>query len=88
MPDEAREVIFPRGVPVTILAESPAQAQPDATAPAPVERLDHTPEALVTPAEGGLSSEADTLDEQARQTDMPDDKEDLLRRGSNAKPTS
>ncbi len=84
MPDEAREVIFPRGVSVTMLSESPAPAQTDRTVPAPAGPLDRAPEAVVTPAEGGLSSEADTLDEQARRAQPPDDTENLLRGGSSA----
>jgi small-conductance mechanosensitive channel len=86
MPDEAREVIFPQGVPVTMHSESPAPAQRHATAPAPAAPLDRAPEAVATPAEGGLSSEADTLDEQARKAKGPEDeKQDLLRGGSDAK---
>lgn len=88
LPDEAREVIFPRGVPVTLLSESPAPAQQDTRSTVPAGPLDRTPEPVVTLAEGGLSSEADTLDEQARQAHQPDEKEDLLRGGSNSKPTS
>ncbi len=85
IPDEAREVIFPRGVPITMLSELPTPAKEQATAPPPPERPLRTPEAIATPAEGGLSSEADTLDEQARQA-QPDEKEDLLRGGPAAKP--
>ncbi|TVQ81514.1 MAG: BON domain-containing protein [Phycisphaeraceae bacterium] len=90
MPDEAREVIFPRGVPVTMLSEPQTAAQPHAPPPAPTPpaRHDHAPEALVTPAEGGLSSEANTLDEQARHAHQLDDTENLLRAGTNAKPAS
>ncbi|TVQ61829.1 MAG: BON domain-containing protein [Phycisphaerales bacterium] len=86
MPDEAREVIFPQGVPVTMHTETPGGAQPDATVPAQVQRIDRTPEAVVTPAEGGLSSEAETIEEQARQVRQPDEQEDLLRGGANPKP--
>lgn len=88
MPDEAREVIFPRGVPVTMLSPSPAPAPPEATPPTPAARPDHAPDAVVTPAEGGLSSEADTLDEQARHAHELDSTTNLLRGGSDAKPTS
>ncbi|MCC6907376.1 MAG: mechanosensitive ion channel [Phycisphaerales bacterium] len=95
MPDEAREVIFPQGIPVTMLSDSPGPAQPDSTKrdpaqlhAAPAEHIDSTPEAVVTAAEGGLSSEADTLDEQARLAHQPDDTVNLLRGGSDDKPTS
>lgn len=88
MPDEAREVIFPRGVPVTMLSGSPPAAHQAAgdqeSPPRPQDAID----VVATPAEGGLSSEADTLDEQARQAKQPDEKEDLLRGGSNAEPAS
>lgn len=88
MPDEAREVIFPRGVSVTMVSESPAPAPRETAAPVPPERLGAAPEAVVTPAEGGLSSEADTLEEQARQAHRPDDKEDLLPGAPDAEPAS
>jgi len=88
MPDESREVIFPRGVPVTMFSEPPSAEQLIAAAPAPATPVDHAPEVLVTPAEGGLSSDAGTLDQQARQAQQPDDTENLLRGSSGAKPTS
>jgi small conductance mechanosensitive channel len=84
MPDEAREIIFPRGIPVTMLSEPPASPQRNAATP--TIHLDQAPGAIVTPAEGGLSSEAGTLDEQARQAQQPDNKEDLLRGGPDPKP--
>lgn len=78
MPDEAREVIFPRGVPVTMLTDSTNEIKPRAVAPPPSQE-EHGPEVVATRAEGGLSSEADTLDEQARRAQPPDQKENLLR---------
>ncbi len=78
MPDEAREVIFPRGVPVTMLADSANEIKPRAVTP-PLSQGEHGPEVVATRAEGGLSSEADTLDEQARRAQPPDQKENLLR---------
>lgn len=104
MPDEAREIIFPKGVPVTLISASPAAAPLEALGPAPAAdappdrarapeaiaapsltsaaSIDRTPEALVTPAEGGLTSEAQALEEQVRQAHLPEDKENLLVRGS------
>ncbi len=82
MPDEAREVIFPKGIPVTVLSTSSAEPQLAATAPAAAARADRTAEVVATAAEGGLSSEADTLDEQARQSKQPDTTENLLRGGT------
>lgn len=81
MPDEAREVIFPQGVEVAILPHGEDQKQlvrqPMSTVPA-----DTTAEVIATPAEGGLSSQADTLKEQARQAQQLDEKDDLLVDGS------
>jgi small-conductance mechanosensitive channel len=90
MPDEAREVIFPRGVPVTMLSEPPDPEQPDRAQQrtAPAQRVELTPDAVVTPAEGGLSSEANTLDEQARLAHQPDHTTNLLRGGPDDKPVS
>lgn len=67
MPDEAREVIFPQGVPVQLqqTAGEPNQVPPEASrsAHAPAEPLD----AASTKAEAGLYSEAGVIEEQARQ---------------------
>lgn len=84
MPDEAREVIFPRGIGVTMASQASGAVQVEASAPAGGPDL--RPEAVVTPAEGGLSSEADTLKEQAQQARQPDEQEDLLRGGPTAPP--
>jgi small-conductance mechanosensitive channel len=67
LPDEAREVTFPRGVPVnmigggaTVEPAEPAQAKPTAV---------H--EAVATKAEAGLQSEAGEIKEQARRSWTP-----------------
>lgn len=79
MPDEAREVVFPQGIPITMLDGKPA-AMPDAQAekqlPAagPSKELD----VVSTKAEGGLQSEAGVLDEQARQAQPLREGENLL----------
>ncbi len=78
MPDEAREVIFPQGIPVTMVADTTTEIKPRAVTPPPSPGA-HAPEIVATRAEGGLSSEADTLDEQARQAQPRDQKENLLR---------
>lgn len=87
MPDEAREVIFPRGVPVTMLTGAMSEVKPQPIVPVSSEE-DHGGEVVATRAEGGLSSEADTLDEQARRAQPPDAKENLLRDGKDAPPIS
>jgi small-conductance mechanosensitive channel len=68
MPDEAREVVFPQGVPVTVLdgktadvpGAKPRQRLPDQSL---YENLD----AVSSKAEAGLYSEAIVIEEQARQ---------------------
>ena len=79
MPDEAREVVFPRGVPVTVLDGKPADvhgAMPGKWLPAQSrhEELDQ----VSTKAEAGLYSEAVVIEEQARQAQPLKDGENLL----------
>jgi len=64
MPDEAREVTFPDGVPVRML-EREGTAQPAAAKPAA------EPETVATEAETGLQSEAGEIQEQARRSWTP-----------------
>lgn len=87
MPDEAREILFPHGVPVRMLREgeelTPSGAPsdlgmrnraPSSPSPAGVAASG----AATTKAEGGLSSEKGTLQEQARQAKPIGDTENLL----------
>lgn len=72
MPDEAREVVFLQGIPVTMLdnktAERPAAPPPKRP---PASGQNGEPEAVSTKAEAGLSSDASTIKEQAREaTDL------------------
>lgn len=78
LPDEAREVIFPHGVPVRMLAEEapPAGAAPTAPGREP------EPDVVATDAEGGLHTEASQIQEQARRSRTPEAGEDLLRAGA------
>ncbi len=78
--DEAREVVFPRGVPVTLHGGIPEETQPfepreQPPAEPPAEGLD----AVATKAEAGLSSEAGDLEQQARHAKPLDEGENLLR---------
>ncbi|MEO5816367.1 MAG: mechanosensitive ion channel family protein [Gemmatimonadaceae bacterium] len=74
MPDSAREIIFPQGIPRA--REAPDHAPVKA---APSAAPDHN--VISTKAEGGLHSEAAVIEEQARRTRKPDE-EDLLEPGS------
>jgi len=79
MPDEAREVVFPQGVPVTLLEGKPAKAHE----PGPKKNLHaESPAAKLgaasTEAEAGLYSEAGVIEEQARQVQPLKSGENLL----------
>ena len=79
MPDEAREVVFPHGVPVTVLEGKRADAH--AAMPGkrlPTESLDEELDAVTTKAEAGLYSEAVVIEEQARLAQPLKDGENLL----------
>lgn len=79
MPDEAREVVFPQGIPVTMVKTGPEE--PGVSAQVKQlgnQALRKEPDAASTKAEGGLSSEAAVLEKQARQAQPLDDGENLL----------
>ncbi len=88
MPDEAREVVFPKGIPVTLLHGKPELA----TATEPLERpgAGSTSEdsAVSTKAEAGLSSEAAVIEEQARRAKPLDEGENLLKAPAGAPPSA
>ncbi len=79
MPDEAREVIFPKGVPVTMLEAEPGVKE---GAQAPTEsdaaRAHPDSDAVSTKAEAGLGSEAGVIKEQAREAQPLQEAENLL----------
>lgn len=75
MPDEAREVTFPNGVPVRML-EGEGTVEPAPTQPS------SEPETVATKAEAGLQSEAGEIKEQARRSWTPG--ENLLTSSSSA----
>jgi hypothetical protein len=71
MPDEAREVVFPKGVPVQMLQDGRPGDQPDGQRPiSGIRKTSETEpsEPTSTNAEGGLESEADEIEDQARQS--------------------
>ena len=82
MPDEAREILFPNGVPVRMVGDGaePARAGPPRERAAREEPLAAAADsgAVTTKAEGGLSSEKGMLQEQARQAKPLDETENLL----------
>jgi len=79
MPDEDREVVFPQGIPVTMLEGRPAEAHAAAqgkrlSAEARHQELDVVP----TKAEAGLFSDAIVIEKQARQAQPLKEDENLL----------
>ncbi|MBA4131992.1 MAG: hypothetical protein C0519_11270 [Hyphomicrobium sp.] len=84
MPDEAREVIFPHGVPVTMLAGkqelTPRSRPVKSPFRLPAKEVD-TPS---TRAEGGLASDADMIKEQARNSQPLNLGENLLEASSSS----
>jgi small-conductance mechanosensitive channel len=77
MPDEAREVVFPQGIPIAMHDGKPvAQIEKPPQTAVPEES-----DAVSTRAEGGLQSEAGVLDEQARQAQPIREGENLLPSG-------
>lgn len=79
MPDEAREVVFPQGVPVTMLAGTSA-VEPAATPgnASPADSTNAELEVVSTKAEAGFSSEASVIEEQGRQAQPLQEGENLL----------
>lgn len=68
MPDEARELVFPQGIPVTMLDPQPAAGESAGSAPARPPRVPQDErDEVSTKAEAGLYSEAAVIEDQARQ---------------------
>ncbi len=88
MPDEAREVVFPQGIPITMIEGKPARS-PDAPAKAslPSTGTPKEPDVVSTKAEGGLQSEAGVLDEQARLAQPLREGENLLPKAPASSPS-
>jgi small conductance mechanosensitive channel len=79
MPDEAREVVFPQGVPVTLIDGKPAETRGAAPGKQlPAESRHEELGVVSTKAEAGLYSEAAVIEEQARQAQPMKDGENLL----------
>jgi small-conductance mechanosensitive channel len=69
MPDEAREVIFPQGVAVTLR---------EAEAPVVEEKVAETADAMAVKGEAGLESDAKDIERQAKQVRPLEEQENLL----------
>jgi small conductance mechanosensitive channel len=67
LPDEAREITFPNGVPVRMVERDGAAKSADGAQAPPTSE----PETVATEAETGLQSEAEDLKEQARKSWTP-----------------
>lgn len=79
MPDEAREVIFPQGIPITLLEGISAGTHGALSRKGlPAESLHEEADAVSTKAEAGLYSEAEVIEEQARQAQPLPEGENLL----------
>ncbi len=74
MPDEAREVVFPSGVPVRMVGSDSVETH------RPGDDLQSAgdDEAAAHSAEGDLTSEADEIEQQAQQSRAPEAGQDLL----------
>ncbi|MCR9175703.1 MAG: mechanosensitive ion channel family protein [Alphaproteobacteria bacterium] len=85
MPDEAREIIFPQGVPVISMPNRDAPAKPADTLPAPDQPTDvpaviEEPEVQSTASEGDLGNDTHSLERQAARSEPVDPADDLLSR--------
>jgi small conductance mechanosensitive channel len=86
MPDEAREIVFPEGVPVTMLdAQAAVPREGAARMPPGAEAAQPQAGAAATQAEGGLQSEAGVIEEQARKV-VPLHTGDNLLSGERSRP--
>jgi len=82
MPDDEREVIFPQGIPVTLIDRTAATAAGNVEQQGrPAAPLEDTG-AVSTPAEAGLYSEAGVIEAQARQAQPLKSGENLLAKAS------
>jgi len=84
MPDAAREVVFPRGVPIQMTDGE--KSHPSRTHGKPSRPMTTAAgSAVSTTAEGGLCSETEKLKEQAEKARSPEDGADLLKKPEEAK---
>lgn len=75
MPDEARELVFPKGVPVTLTQPDPQEV----VAPTKLASTRSLESDLTAqPAEGGLSTDVQSVEAQARAARIPEEGRNLL----------
>ena len=77
LPDESREVIFPRGVPVTLTRDG--STEPGKQVPEHRRDLAYPTAHPSTHAEGGFSSDAGVIEAQVRQAGPLNESENLLK---------
>lgn len=83
MPDDAREIIFPAGVPVRMLDQptgAPSKPPAPVQSQAEEEMREEDRHDEATSAEGNLESETAELNEQARRSRSPEEGADILER--------
>ncbi len=79
MPDEAREVVFPQGIPITMLEDKPTDMQVASQGKRfSAEKQHKELDVVSTEAEAGLYSDATVIEEQARQAQPLKEGENLL----------
>ncbi len=78
MPDEAREVIFPKGVPVVQGLPPQSSTSPQSRPMGAAKAVESDDELDIHSAEGGLESEAGEIQAQAKAARKPEEGEDLL----------
>lgn len=76
MPDEAREVVFPRGVPVQLSRVRAGEANRSSKRNELSRAAESTDASTI--AEGGLATEAKTIESQAQGARLPEEGKDLL----------
>lgn len=82
MPDEAREVVFPKGIPITMVDKKPTSHEDGQGERLPGQSPREEVDAVSTKAEGELASEAGVIREQARRVRPLNDGENLLKGAS------
>ena len=78
LPGEVRELILPERIPIELHRPARAGGPAPVARPAAAEVAEEA-DAVSTDAEGGLHSEAQDIEEQARHARMPEEGEDLLK---------